>query len=165
MLTQKTCFLQWKSGFLYINEYSLKKLYDLFLNAKNPDTRGYYMNWMETYKKLLEGLLFHEEDEQTVYTYFLRYWWKMVHNHDFDKGLMEWRHNFDWLNWYKAKTVDKTWEQWVVRHQVVNLVNWSIFPIVIYKNLCNKWCLKIFSMPKKINIIINIKLMQQKLRY
>ena len=107
----------------YIGEPGLEKSYDLFLNAKNPDTRGYYVHRMETYEKLLEGLLFHEEEERTIYTYFMRYWWTMLRNYDLDRGLMESRHNFDWLNWRKVNPVDETWEQWVARHQVVNLVN------------------------------------------
>ena len=107
----------------YIGEPCIKESSDLFLNVENPDTRGFYVHRMEIYEKLLVGLLCYEEDEREIYTYFMMYWWTMIRNYDLDSGLMESRHNFDWLNWRIVNPVDETWEQCVTRHQVVNLVN------------------------------------------
>ena len=106
----------------YIGEPRIDEARKKHLQVKNPDTRGYYVQRLEVYEKLLSETGFWQDSQRDYYNYFIIHWRTMILNYDTDQELMRSHKNFDWINWRIANPVDKTWDEWRDRHRVIDMI-------------------------------------------
>ena len=72
----------------WIGKLKIDETRDKYNLICNPDTRGYYVQRLEVYKKLLSDNEFSQDRKSTVYKYFVIYWKLMIINHDIDLCLL-----------------------------------------------------------------------------
>ena len=108
--------------FPYIGEPMIDEAREKYLHVKDPDVRGYYLQRLDVYERLLSETDFWQDSQRDYYNYFANHWRTMVFNYDIDQDLMRSHANFDWINWRIANPVDKTWDKWRDRHMVFDMV-------------------------------------------
>jgi len=106
----------------YIGEPRIDEAKDKFIRVEDPDTRGYYVQRLDVYEKLLSNTDYWHDSEREFYRYFATHWRLMIINYYIDLDLMRLHTNFDWLNWRFENPVDETWNEWRDRHRVVDMV-------------------------------------------
>ena len=106
----------------YIGEPMIDEAREKYLHVKNPDTRGYYVQQLEVYERLLSETEFWQDSQRDYYNYFATHWRMMIMNYDIDQDLMRLHANFDWINWRIVNSIDKTWDKWRDRHRVIDMI-------------------------------------------